>query len=306
MAVPLIAPVARERERVSCRICGSRRESTHLVARGYQIVQCMECGLWYVNPQPTPGELSEFYANYDDGDQWRVRERDFNRGVRRSVLRFEKRGRVLDVGCGSGDFLACMREAGFAVKGIEPSETGGAYARDTLGIEIFSGMVEDYLATPHHGTFNVVTLLNVLEHLTDPRGMLLQLNKLMERNALLVVVVPDARLHDYVGKLRSRLGKADPYWLDQRESVLSGFKLPDHLSSFQPRTISLLLRRCGFEIQCIENAPIVLNPRLYRNVLKACVRSVGEVMYYASFRRMVFGYSTLVVARKLLVQNISA
>jgi len=199
-----------------------------------------------------------------------------------------------------------MREAGFAVKGIEPSETGGAYARDTLGIEIFSGMVEDYLATPHHGTFNVVTLLNVLEHLTDPRGMLLQLNKLMERNALLVVVVPDARLHDYVGKLRSRLGKADPYWLDQRESVLSGFKLPDHLSSFQPRTISLLLRRCGFEIQCIENAPIVLNPRLYRNVLKACVRSVGEVMYYASFRRMVFGYSTLVVARKLLVQNISA
>jgi hypothetical protein len=203
------------------------------------------------------------------------------------------------VGCGSGDFLACMREAGFAVGGIEPSETGGAYARDTLGIDIFSGMVEDYLATPNRGKFNVVTLLNVLEHLRDPRGMLLQLKGLMEQNALLAVVVPDARFHDYVGKVRSRLGKPDPYWLEQPESVLSGFKLPDHLSSFQPQTISLLLRRCGFEIQRLENAPVVLNPRFYRNLLKVFVRSVGQMVYYVSLGRAVFGYSTLVVARRM-------
>jgi hypothetical protein len=129
--------------------------------------------------------------------------------------------------------------------------------------------------------------------------MLLQLRNLMEQNALMVVVVPDARFHDHIGKLRSRLGKSDPYWLEQPESVLSGFKLPDHLSSFQPQTISLLLRRCGFEIQRIENAPIVLNSRFYRNLLKFCVRSVGQMVYHASLRRLVFGYSTLVVARKL-------
>lgn len=273
--------------------------STHLLARGYRIVQCAECGLWYVNPQPTHEELNLFYARYDDGDQWRAREREFNRGVRKAIQRFVKNGILLDVGCGSGDFLACMRESGFAVCGIEPSETGGTYARDTLGIEIFSGMVEDYLANSHRQSFNVITLLNVLEHLTDPRGMLLHLRMLMEKDALLVVVVPDARFHEYVGKLRCRLGKSDPYWLEQRESVLSGFKLPDHLSSFQPRTISLLLRRCGFEIQRIENAPVVLNPRFYRNLLKTGVRSVGQMVFYASFGRLIFGYSTLVVARKL-------
>lgn len=299
MAVPLIAPVAGQCGTVSCRICDSRNKSTYLVARGYKIVRCEACDLWYVNPQPTPEELSQFYANYDDGDQWRARERGFNQGVRKFILQFAKKGRLLDVGCGSGDFLACMREVGFLVRGIEPSETGVAYARDTLGIEIFSGMVEDYLATPHRGSFNVVTLLNVLEHLTDPRGMLLQLRNLMEENALLVVVVPDARFHDYVGKFRSRLGKPDPYWLKQPKSILSGFKLPDHLSSFQPRTISLLLRRCGFGIQRIENAPVVLNPRFYRNFLKASVRFFGQMIYYASFRHLIFGYSTLVVARKL-------
>ncbi|MGD0962725.1 MAG: class I SAM-dependent methyltransferase [Candidatus Acidiferrales bacterium] len=299
MAAPLVMPAVSERETVSCRICGSRNESDYLSARGYRIVQCLECGLWYVNPQPTPEELSQFYANYDDGDQWRAREGDFNRGIRKSILRFAQSGRLLDVGCGSGNFLACMREVGFAVSGIEPSETGAAYARDTLGVEIFSGMVEEYLATPHHGTFKVLTLLNVLEHLTDPRGMLLQLRHLMEDNAFLAVVVPDARFHDYVGKLRRRLGKSDPYWLEQPESVLSGFKLPDHLSSFQPGTISLLLGSCGFEIQRIENAPVVLNPRFYRNLLKAGVRSFGQMAYYASFRRLIFGYSTLVLARKV-------
>ena len=299
MAVPSIAPIVSDREEVSCRICGSRSESLHLAARGYRIVQCVDCGLWYVNPQPTPEELSRFYASYDDGDQWRAREKEFNRGVRKAILRFAQSGMLLDVGCGSGDFLSCMREAGFAVRGIEPSETGGTYARHTLGIEIFSGMVEDYLSAPNREAFNIVTLLNVLEHLTDPCGTLLQLKNLMEQNALLVVVVPDARFHNYVGKLRRLLGKPDPYWLEQPESVLSGFKLPDHLSSFQPQTVSLLLRRCGFEIQRIENAPVVLNPRFYRNLLKGGVRSVGQVLYYASVRRLVFGYSTLVVARKM-------
>jgi len=299
MAAPLIVPVEGQRETVSCRICGNRNKSTYLVARGYQIVQCEACGLWYVNPQPNPQELSQFYANYDDGDQWRAREKGFNEGVRKSILRIVQNGKLLDVGCGSGDFLVCMREAGFKVRGIEPSETGGAYARGTLGIEVFSGMVEHYLAAPDRENFDVVTLLNVLEHLTNPREMLLQLRNLMEANALLVVVVPDARFHDYVGKVRSRLGKPDPYWLKDPKSVLSGFKLPDHLSSFQPRTIGLLLRLCGFDIQRIENAPVVLNPRFYRNLLKASIRCFGQMIYYASFRRLLFGYSTLIVARKL-------
>jgi SAM-dependent methyltransferase len=298
MAIPLIVPVSRSRQEVSCRICGSWNESPHLLARGYRIVKCRECGLWYVNPQPTAEELSHFYASYDDGEQWRAREKDFNLGVRKAILRFAKTGALLDIGCGSGDFLACMREVGFRVRGIEPSKSGGVYAKDVLGIEIFSGMVEDYVATMHCGTVDVITLLNVLEHLSEPRRMLLQLRELIPQNGLLVVVVPDARFHEYIGKTRQRLGKRDPYWLEQLESVLSGFKLPDHLSSFQPRTIGRLLQNCGFEIQRIENAPIVLNPRFSRNLLKLFVRLVGQIAYYASFRRLIFGYSTLVVARK--------
>lgn len=297
-AVPVLDSKSCPRETVFCRICGGDNESPYLSARGYRIVRCGECGLWYVNPQPTPEELSQFYATYDDGEQWRARERGFNEGVRRAILPFAQGGALLDVGCGSGDFLVCMREAGFRVQGIEPSRSGSSYAQSVHGIEIFRGMVEDYIAGAPLDTYEVVSLLNVLEHLTDPHRMLLQIRELIRPNGLLAVVVPDARFHDFVGKFRALLGASDPYWLERPKSVLSGFKLPDHLSSFEPRTISLLLQRCGFSIERAQNAPVVLNPQFHRNILKFAVRYIGQLSYYVSLRQFIFGYSTLIIARK--------
>ena len=281
-----------------CRVCSTPRGIPYLEARSYRILRCRRCGLWYVDPQPTSEELSTFYSSYDDREQWREREEHFNRGVRKAILRFERGGAVLDVGSGSGNFLACMREKGFSVFGVEPSKTGSEYARAVHGIETFHGMVEDYLASGLTRTFAVVTLLNVLEHLTDPAKALLELRQRMAPNGLLVVVVPDARFHDVLGRIRSRLRISDPYWLNQPTSFLSGFKLPDHLCSFQPQTISLLLERCGFRAEFLQNAPIVFNSGLSRNLGKLLVRSVLQSLYYITFRRLLFGYSTLVIARK--------
>jgi 2-polyprenyl-3-methyl-5-hydroxy-6-metoxy-1,4-benzoquinol methylase len=298
MAAAFSASTTNDRLMVSCRSCGGRNETTYLLSAGYRIARCEQCGLWYVNPQPTVDELSQFYAMYDDGEQWRSREEDFNRGVRKAILRFASSGSLLDAGCGSGDFLRCMREVGFQVNGIEPSETGCSWARETHGIEVFQGMLEDYLTASNRSTFEVVSLLNVLEHLRDPKEMLMQLRKLIKPNGILAVVVPDARFHDFIGRLRGAVGIADPYWLEQSHSVLSGFKLPDHLSSFQPRTISFLLEQCGFEVLRVQNAPVVLNPNVFRNALKASVRYVGQTLYYLSLRNFTFGYSTLVICKK--------
>jgi len=88
-------------------------------------------------------------------------------------------------------------EVGFQVNGIEPSETGCSWARETHGIEVFQGMLEDYLTASNRSTFEVVSLLNVLEHLRDPKEMLMQLRKLIKPNGILAVVVPDARFHDF-------------------------------------------------------------------------------------------------------------
>lgn len=283
---------------VPCHLCAGHEHEVYLRARGYRMVRCRRCGLWFVNPQPSPSELEQFYEGYDDGSQWREGEERFNRAIRAAILRRHCSGSVLDVGCGSGNFLRCMNQRGFRVLGLEPSATGSAYAHTVHGLEIYQGTLDQFLGDHKGQLFDVITLLNVLEHLRDPAGALMQLRKLLGSGGTLAIVVPDARFHDLIGRARQCLRIADPYWIEQSESRLSGFKLPDHLCSFQPSTLAALLRRCGFEIITLENAPVVLNPNWKRNVIKYLVRGAGQLLYHATSHRVVIGYSTLALATR--------
>ena len=283
---------------VPCHVCSSTNDTTYIEARGYRIAQCLNCRLWFVNPQPTMEELRQFYATYDEGKLWRSLEAHFNRGVRKAILRLKQAGTVLDVGCGSGNFLSCMKEAGFSTFGIEPSGSGSEYGREAHGIDIYHGMIEDYLTANAGRRFDVVTLLNVLEHLTDPAGILKQLAQVLASDGMLAIVVPDARFHDLFGRVRRFVGMPDPYWIEQPNKFLAGFRLPEHLCSFQPSTIASLLRRCGFRVVAIESAPVIFNEGLHRNVAKLLMFWMSRTLHYLSFRQVLIGYSTLVLAQK--------
>jgi len=296
MSVLGINPAPITRQTVACHLCSGTDEVTYLEARGYRIAQCRGCGLWFVNPQPTVEELRQFYARYDDGEQWRNGEEHFNRGIRRAIRRIRPSGTVLDIGCGSGNFLRCMKEVGFSVFGIEPSESGSQFAREEHAIEIYHGMIEDYFAAHRGRKFDVITLLNVLEHLTNPAQTLLQLRQILSADGVLAIVVPDARFHDLIGRLRHLVGFSDAYWLEQ--SFLVGFWPPNHLCSFQPRTITSLLQRCGLRVIALRNAPVILNPDIRRNAGKFLVRWVSQIVYYLTFQRVLVGYSTLVLAQR--------
>jgi SAM-dependent methyltransferase len=285
---------------VPCHICSSTDHATYMEARGYRIVQCRKCGLWFVNPQPTVEELRQFYTTYDDGVQWRNLEERFNRGVRDAILRIKRFGAILDVGCGSGNFLRCMKEKDFNAFGIEPSGTGSKYARDEHGIDIYHGMIEEYLAAHRDRRFDVITLLNVLEHLTDPVGILSQLSHVLASDGVLAIVVPDARFHDWVGRLRRIAGVPDPYGIEGSKGFLSGFKLPDHLCSFQPGTIAALLHQSQFQIIAMEAAPVVLNPGFHRSFAKLMTFWICRALHFLTFRRVLVGYSTLVLAKKVV------
>lgn len=297
-AHPTAPTPARDRSLIPCHVCSCGNFHPYIEARGYRVVRCGICGLWYVNPQPTPDELAQFYAEYDEGEQWREMQGHFNRAVQRIVCRFKSGGDALDVGSGSGNFLVCMREAGFSVFGLEPSRTGSQFARSVHGVETFNGMVEDYVATSDPRSFDVVTLLNVLEHLRDPGRTLTQLRQLLKPGAIVAVVVPDARFHAVIGTVRKWMGASDPYWLQRPHAVLAGFKLPDHMCCFQPRTLAALFRRCGYRVEYLQNAPIVSNPQWRRNLAKCMMRSLSQLLYYLSLRQLVFGYSTMLIASR--------
>lgn len=287
------------RSTVACHVCSGTDDATYLEARGYRIARCKNCGFWFVNPQPTMEELREFYATYDEGKLWRNLEEGFNRGVRKAIQRVKRTGTVLDVGCGSGDFLRCMKVAGFSPFGIEPSGTGSEYGRGTNGVDIYHGMIEDYLTANGGRRFDVITLLNVLEHLTDPVGILSQLLQVLAADGVVVIVVPDARFHDLVGRLRRFVGVSDPYWIEEGSRFLSGFRVPEHLCSFQPRTIASLLGRCGFRVVAMEAAPVISNEELHRNAAKLLMFWMSQALHYFTFRRVLLGYSTLVLAQKI-------
>jgi SAM-dependent methyltransferase len=194
--------------------------------------------------------------------------------------------------------LRCMKEKGFSAFGIEPSGSGSDYARDMHGVDIYHGMIEDYLFVNRGHLFDVITLLNVLEHLTDPVRTLSQLRQVLSSDGVLAIVVPDARFHDLIGRLRRFAGISDPYGIERPKGFLSGFKLPDHLCSFQPRTIASLLKRSGFRAVTMESAPVVINPGFCRSFVKLMVFWASRTLHFLTFRRLLVGYSTLVLARK--------
>jgi 2-polyprenyl-3-methyl-5-hydroxy-6-metoxy-1,4-benzoquinol methylase len=298
MAAPQLITM-QGRATVDCRICGSSQFSFYLLGRGYKIVECLECGLRYVNPQPTDQELREFYAGFDLESTWRGDgEERFDRAVRDFVLRFRLNGSLLDVGSSRGNFLIAMRGARFSVYGVEPSSQNSEFARSKNGIDTYTGTIEEFLAAPTRRDFDVITVLNVIEHVPDPKQVLIDLQNLLVDGGLLVVAVPDARLHALVGRTRQALGFQDPFWMNPRKHPLVGFDPPAHLCSFEPKTISHLIEKCGFETLAVRNAPVIINQDIWKNVAKTMLHAFSECLYLGSFGRFVLGYSTIVAARK--------
>jgi SAM-dependent methyltransferase len=286
------------RPHVSCRICNSWQASPFLDADGYHIVRCVECGLRYLNPQPSNGELARFYSGFERERSWRGEtEEKFDRVIRAMIERFQNSGTVLDIGSSKGNFLIAMRRKGFSVYGVEPSDKNSEFARAVHGIPTFNGTVEAFLSCSAAQQFSVITVLNVLEHLRDPREVVLRLRERLVEGGVLAVVVPDARFHAAIGMIRRLAGFPDPFWLNKR--VLVGFDPPQHLCSFEPRTINLLVERCGFRTLMLRNAPVIFNQSILRDIAKISVHALGEFLYRISLGRLVVGYSTFLIARKV-------
>lgn len=300
MAAPQLLRMESGRTSVGCRICDSPHFSEYLQGRGHRIVECIDCGLRYVNPQPTERELRDFYAGFDLESTWRGDgEERFDRSMRNFVMQFRQQGSVLDVGSSRGNFLIAMRGAGFSVYGVEPSPKNSEFARAANGIDTYTGTVEEFLAAPTRRDFHVITVLNVIEHVPDPRDVLMRLGELLVEGGLIVLAVPDARLHALIGATRKQLGFSDPFWMNTRKHPLVGFDPPAHLCSFEPKTISQLVERCGFQVLALRNAPVILNQDLWKNVAKTILHAGSEFLYFASLGKTVLGYSTVVAARRM-------
>ena len=138
------------------------------------------------------------------------------------------KGRVLDVGCGNGALLVEMRARGWEVHGTQVSRNAAAYARDRLGLDVCLGELTDAPYEP--GSFDVIMLWHVLEHLPRPAAYLARCRELLKPDGVVVIEVPNA------GSAASAVSGA---WC-------MNWDPPNHLWHFTPDSLSRSLDRAGF------------------------------------------------------------
>lgn len=150
--------------------------------------RCVQTGFEFFTPAGLAGP-PKFYADLyskEDNELWAYQKEKWEYTV---AARFVRSGsRVLDVGCGGGDFLATL-DAGVSKTGLETSLFGQEQAR-SKGIEVVDSTIEDF-SRSNENSFDVVTALQVLEHVADPLKFLEAIRRVLVPGGRLVVAVPN-------------------------------------------------------------------------------------------------------------------
>ena len=199
------------------------------------IVKCRRCGLVYQSPVPSQAEIIDAYdgvvdRRYEEERSGRIAT--FSRDLA-ALERHEQGGRLLDVGCHLGLFLDVARAAGWDVAGLEPSCWSVERARER-GLDVRHGTLDTVQLPP--GSFDVVTMWDVIEHLSDPLAELRRIHRLLRADGLLALSTMN------VDALFPRLvGRRWPWYMQM------------HLVYFSRRTLHNMLVKAGFRV--VEMAP---------------------------------------------------
>lgn len=198
-----------------------------------QIVQCNHCGLVYSNPRWSDAELKKAYADVEDDtyvEEREGREITFEKHLRQ-LERFTGPGNgrsLLDVGAYIGVFVEIAQKSGWNAYGVEPSNWAVSLARRS-GLQIIEGTQESQLLKGLK--FDVVTLWDVIEHVTDPASELKRSFELLKPGGWLAVHTMD--IDSYMSHL---LKHRWPWLMDM------------HLYYFSRNTLAALLYKCGFRV----------------------------------------------------------
>jgi 2-polyprenyl-3-methyl-5-hydroxy-6-metoxy-1,4-benzoquinol methylase len=256
-----------------CVVCGNDKPTLVLRKDGYSIVRCTACGLMYVGEDPAKIDFDSIYGeSYYTGGNDQVfsdylgEERARRASARRRVwaLRLVRaRGRLLDVGCAAGFFLAEARDF-YDVQGVEFSEFSSRFAREHFGLNVFNGTLLQ--AGLEASQFDLVTLWDVIEHVPDPDAVLAEAARLLKPDGRLVLTTGDIG-SSYARRRGERWHLLAPPW---------------HLYYFSRETMARLGANAGLKMISCRARGVASDHRLMRTrpaIALANLFGRGDIMH---------------------------
>ncbi len=235
---------------VTCPFCQSKKTHLHLKLKDYfltkesfEIYECDECKLLFTTPRPDPSVIGNYYKseNYLSHNEHKkgVVPLIYNQ-VKKINIRNKykiacgdtKNAKLLDFGCGIGDFLKYAQKKGCEINGCDLSEDARKAASEKLGKNICSP--EEIYALPD-STFDVITMWHVLEHVYDLKNHVEQMYRLLNTNGKLVLALPNYMSFDA------------QYYKDK----WAAYDVPRHLYHFHKESLENIFKE-GFKLEAIK------------------------------------------------------
>jgi len=219
---------------------------------GINVVEDHDLGYIHIDPLPSSEALTKLYEDeYFQLDRKEYfekekRDKEWNHlNYQDKFTFFEEqlgcKGSVLDIGSGSGHFLAFAQQAGWTAQGIEPSPMACNFSNEELGLQVVNGFYDEASAA-ELGSFDVIHLRNVLEHLPNPLEILELCKSNLKEGGIICVSVPN----DFspFQKIATEQMDLPAWWI-----------VPNHhLNYFNPTSLAHVLEKTGYTITRKESS----------------------------------------------------
>lgn len=243
-----------------CPVCCAANPAPLFHKDGFDIVRCTVCDLVYVGADPASIDFQALYGEsyYRGGHEAvfadytgqetarRAQARRKLWALRHLPPRIARHGRLLDVGCAAGFFLAEAR-AHYDVQGVELSAWSSQYARSQLGLPVVTGTLHDAQLPADH--FDVITLWDVIEHVPEPVPTLAEAARVLKPGGRLVLTTGDWG-STYAQKKGAEWHLMTPPW---------------HLTMFSSSTLARAACRAGLRVVARRTEGVGGDGWLWRN-----------------------------------------
>jgi len=215
-----------------CPLCFKNNINTLRFEKGIKIYQCVDCEFGFLNEEgfKKQKKLSKTFSySFDEYILNKDRLEKRFKKLAKIILKFKNKGKLLDIGAGFGLLTSVIYRLGnFNIAVVEPECK--PYFLKNIPKKIFKKNLEDFLKI-NNEKFDLILLMDILEHLKNPKKSLLQIRKILKDNGVLVIQLPNYK------SLMAKICKNWSWWM-----------IEDHKYFFSPKSIKKLIKKAGFQL----------------------------------------------------------